>query len=130
MTTPAAVPPARPPMTLDEIADATAALIREARAAGLPETCSITAHDWGTPEVSLYLSATGNPGIWEALRAWAAHYCTEVATRATTSSERNIHAYAEFRRSGLRVQVTTVISPEDHPGDQDQDQGQDEDEGQ
>jgi hypothetical protein len=120
----AAVPPARPPMTLDEIADATAALIREARAAGLPETCSITAHDWGTPEVSLYLSATGNPGIWAALRAWASHYGTEVATRATTSQRDNIHAYAEFRRDGLRVQVTSVISSEDHPGDQDQGEGE------
>jgi hypothetical protein len=121
MNTAAAVPPARPPMTLDEIADATAALIREARAAGLPETCSINAHDWGTPEVSLYLSAADHPGIWAALRAWAAHYGTEVATRAASQRD-NIHAYAEFRRNGLRVQVTTVISPEDHPGDQGQGQ--------
>jgi hypothetical protein len=115
-------PAARPPMTLDQMADAAASLIREARAAGLPEACSITGHDWGVPEVSLYVSATDHPDIWAALRAWADHYHAEVATRASTSQRDNVHAYVEFRRDALRVQVTSVISPGDGPGDEDEGQ--------
>jgi hypothetical protein len=107
-------------MTLDQIADATAELIREARAAGLPEACSLTGHHWGVPEVSLYVSETDHPDIWEALRAWAGHYHARVATRPATSPEGNVHAYVEFRRDGLRVQVTSVITPDDGPGTPDE----------
>jgi hypothetical protein len=64
------------------------------------------------------VSGIDHPGIWAAMGAWAGHYHAEIAARATITQSDNIHAYVEFRYHGLRVQITTVVSPDDDP-DQD-----------
>jgi hypothetical protein len=56
-------------MTLDQIATAAAAaIIADARAAGLAEPYSVNARDYGPPTASLYISERQDRDIWEALQ--------------------------------------------------------------
>jgi hypothetical protein len=112
MTDPApAAPPPR--MTLDQIATAAAAIIADARAAGLAPPYAINAHDYGPPHASLYISERRDRDIWEALQGWADHYGTEVSSGPGTTPG-TVYAVVDFRQGGIRYEVTAVIhSPDD-----------------
>ena len=112
MTTPPPGITVRPHMTLPQVARTAAALIDEAAAAGLTPPNTLNAHDYGHPQCTLYLSATGNPAIWEALQEWATHYHTEIDTHPS-STPGNLHASVAFRAAGIRYEVTAVITDDD-----------------
>lgn len=118
--------PGRERMTLDEIATAAAALIADARTAGLTAPFTLSCYDYGPPSVTLYLYAAeqDTPAIWAALQAWASHYGTQVTTHPATSPG-SVHAIAAFSRDGIGYEVSAIIRPVPVPGDepgQDQDQ--------
>jgi hypothetical protein len=101
--------PARPRrMTLDQIAAAAAAIIADARAAGLAEPYSVNAHDYGPPHVSLYISERQDRDIWQALQEWADHYGSEVSAGPGTTPG-SICAAVDFRRDGIRYEITAII---------------------
>ena len=110
--------PIRPPMTLDQIATGAAALLAEARTAGLAEPYSLNCHDYGPPTASLYLYAADQDttGLWWALHEWAGHYHSEVTVRPGVHPD-NVHATVEFRHDGIAYEVTAVIrrTPDDGP---------------
>jgi hypothetical protein len=121
-----------PHASLGQIAIAAAALIADAREAGLTLPCSLNANEYGPPTASLYISQHDAPDIWRALQQWAARHHTEIATRPTSDGN-SVHASAEFRIAGIRYDVYSVISPapaDDDPDDEDEDWYDDEDEGQ
>jgi len=105
--------PAQPPrLTLDQIATAAAAVIADARAAGLAPPYSLNAHDYGPPHATFYISEHRHGDIWQALREWADHYGTEVASGPGVTPG-TVYATADFRRDGIRYEVTAVIHEND-----------------
>ena len=101
--------PARPPrLTLDQVATAAAAIIAEARAAGLAAPYSVSAHDYGPPHASLYISERQDRDIWDALQEWADHYGSEVSAGPGTTPG-SVYASVDFRRDGIRYEITAVI---------------------
>ena len=110
--------PTLPPrMTLDQIATAAAAIIADARAAGLAEPYSVNAHDYGPPHASLYISERQDRDIWEALQQWADYYGSEVSS-TPGHTPGSIYATVDFRRDNICYEVTAVIHPT--PGSDDQ----------
>ena len=106
-----AFPPPR--MTLDEIATAAAAVIADARAAGLAPPYGVHAHDFGPPSVSLYITEhQKDRDIWQALSEWADHYDTEV-TSGPGVTPGTIYAVVQFHHDRIRYEVTAVIHPAD-----------------
>jgi hypothetical protein len=103
--TPAILPPR---LTLDQVATAAAGIIAEARDAGLAQPYSVNAHDYGPPHASLYISERQDRDIWDALQEWADHYGSEVAAGPGTTPG-SVYAVVDFRRDGIRYEVTAVI---------------------
>ena len=101
-----AFPP--PHLTLDEIATAAAVIIVQARDAGLAAPYAINAHDYGPPTASLYISERIDGDIWDALQAWADYWGTEVTSGPGTRPGA-VFASVDFRRDGIRYEVTAVI---------------------
>ena len=115
--TPASAP--RVPRTLDEIATAAAALIADARTAGLPAPYALNCHDYGPAAAVLYLTADEIPDIWLALNQWAAHYGTQVNTHVGFTPG-TVHATANFHRDGVAYEVSSVIHPRPEDSQPDQ----------
>jgi hypothetical protein len=110
--------PAQPPrLTLDQIAAAAAGIIADARAAGLAAPYSVSARDYGPPEASLYISERQDRNIWDALQEWADHYGSEVSAGPATTPG-TLYASVDFRRDGIRYEVTAVIHPAPDADDQ------------
>lgn len=105
---------ARPHLTVEEITAAAAALIAEARTAGLLPPFGVTCHDYGPPEAALHLGEHDSPDIWAALDQWADRYGTVVTTRPGhgpgTIYARAIYARAGFTRDGITYEVSSVIT--------------------
>jgi hypothetical protein len=101
----------QPPATLEQIAAATAALITDARQAGLALPCSLNCNDYGPPAASLLVSEYDTPNIWQALRQWATHYGTEVTTRPSINPG-NLYISAAFQHDGISYEVYTIINPD------------------
>lgn len=111
-----AAPPPR--LTLDQIATAAAGVIADARAAGLAAPYAVNAHDYGPPHASLYISERPGRDIWDALQGWADHYGSEVASGPGVTPG-TIYAAVDFRRDGIKYEVTAVIhSPDDDQPEQ------------
>jgi hypothetical protein len=106
-----------PRLTLDQIATAAAAIIADARAAGLAEPYSVNAHDYGPPTASLYISERQDRDIWEALQQWADYYGSEVSA-SPGHTPGSVYASVDFRRDSIRYEVTAVIHQT--PGSDDQ----------
>lgn len=100
----------RRPLTLADIAADAAALITEAREAGLTPPCALNCHDYRPPSASLFLADQDSPDTWQALQEWASRYGTGITTRPATSPE-SVYASAEFSRAGINYEVYSIIRP-------------------
>jgi hypothetical protein len=105
------------PLTLDQIATAAAALITEARAAGLATPFSLTCHDYGTPTIALYLPSYEIRDIRAALEAWASTYRTRVEIKPGVAPGR-VHGQLTFERDGITCEISAVITSPPEPGDE------------
>jgi hypothetical protein len=107
---------------IEAVSAVTTEIIKAARLTGLAIPSHYSGHDYGPPAITLHLSAT-TPRIWDALQAWADTFGGDLTTRPA-SDPGTIHAVTEFRRSGIRCEVWTIIKPsDDDPGDPPQEEG-------
>lgn len=113
MTTPETGPAT--PKTIEQIATAAAALVTEARQAGLTPPRSLSCHDYGQPTASLYLFRHDNPDIWHALQEWATRYGTQVTSWAGIQPG-SIHAAALW----LAITSHPELAPPPRQGEGDQ----------
>lgn len=113
---------ALPAIELEDLADATAALIRQARRDGLVIPSSVNLQGYGTPSASLYVSESDTPDIWAALQEWATRYRTGLRHRPG-SDPAATHAAIEFMNSdGIRYEIHSVIhAPAPDPWETDDD---------
>jgi hypothetical protein len=111
---PGITPTPRP--DIEAVAGITHEIIRAARLTGLAVPSHYSGHDYGPPTITMQLDS-GTPLIWEQLQAWAVLFSGELTTRPATDPAA-VCAVTEFRRRGIRVEVSAVIK---HPPGHDDD---------